>query len=272
MVIYMRIDGGYTVRARQTIDSDIFLFKPAIYFKIWFLLVNRANYKDNSKRERWSFHITYKEIASRTWANKDQINKCIRWLKVSHMIATTKATRWMHVTIVKYKDYQDQDNYKSHTEAHTKATTEPQKSHTKSKERKKEEENTFELFWKKFPHARKGKKKDAMKLYVENEHPPETIDNEVKLLLRKIQVGQQDPNFIPACERRVRDFVPTNETVYEKIIYSIRKEIHTTKKFDDPIYMKFKEDYPNELIMSMYEHRRKEKSNALTSSLQWKKV
>jgi deferrochelatase/peroxidase EfeB len=43
----------------------------------------------------------------------------------------------MHVTIVKYKDYQDQDNYKSHTEA----TAKPQKSHTKSKERKKEEIN-----------------------------------------------------------------------------------------------------------------------------------
>ncbi len=128
----------------------------------------------------------------------------------------------------------------------------------------------FEYFRKEYPHARTSKKKDAKTSF--DKCDSTAVKKEVKMLLRKIQTWLQDPKYIPACHLRIRDFVTTNELVYNQTLYTIRKIVHTTKQFDDPVYIKLKEDFPLETIMAMYERWKKEKSNALTSSLQWKKM
>jgi len=48
----VQIPGGATLWARQTVDSEIFYDKPDKWFKIWFYLVNKVNWKDDKKHER----------------------------------------------------------------------------------------------------------------------------------------------------------------------------------------------------------------------------
>lgn len=138
-----KIEGGATIWARQTIDSAIFYQKPDKWFKIWFYIVNRVNYRDNKRFEKGSCLLKYKWIMSATGATKDQIKHCIKFLKQSSMLATQKATRGFYVEVLKYNYYQDLNNYKSHTESHIKATQEP---HSYLKKLKNVKNNTYSLF------------------------------------------------------------------------------------------------------------------------------
>jgi len=113
------IEGGCTLWARQTIDSDIFLNKPDKWFKIWFYLVNQVNHKDNKQFKRGSAFIKYEWIMEKTKATKNEIDHCLRWLKIGEMVATQKATRGMIVFILNYGIYQDIKNYKSDSKSET---------------------------------------------------------------------------------------------------------------------------------------------------------
>ena len=97
--------------ARQTIDSDIFFYKPDKWFKIWFYLISKVNHKDNRLFKRGSGLVTYGEIEERTKATKGQIDKLMRFLKKSEMATTRKSTRGMVITILNYDKYQDSKSY-----------------------------------------------------------------------------------------------------------------------------------------------------------------
>jgi len=116
-----KIDGGATLWARQTIDSDIFYNKPDKWFKIWFYLINEVNHKDNRQFKRGSCFMRYEWIMEKTKANKNEIDHCIRWLKSATMIATRKATRGFTLNILNYNGYQSLENYKSDTKSDSKS-------------------------------------------------------------------------------------------------------------------------------------------------------
>ena len=136
------IDGGATLWARQTIDSDIFRNKPAEWFKIWFYLVNRVNWKTDGRHERGELFLKYDYISDATKATRNQIDHFIRWAKSCKMLATQKTTRGMIIKIANYSKYQTLDNYyfniKSDTESDTKAKQKRNKSDTILKNEKKE--------------------------------------------------------------------------------------------------------------------------------------
>ena len=142
------IGGGATLWARQTIDSDIFRNKPAEWFKIWFYLVNRVNWKTDQRFNRGELFLKYDYISDATNATRNQIDHFIRWAKQNKMLATQKTTRGMIIKIANYSKYQTLDNYyfdiKSDTESDTKATQKRNKSDTilkKEKKEKKEKNN-----------------------------------------------------------------------------------------------------------------------------------
>ena len=145
----MKIEGGATIWARQTIDSEIFYHKPDKWFKIWFYIVNRVNHKDNKRFKRGACFLKYDWIMSATGANKNQVKHCVAYLKDTSMLATRKATRGFDVEVLKYNIFQDLDNYKSHTERNTKATQKEHKSHTINKNvknGKNDKNKTYSLF------------------------------------------------------------------------------------------------------------------------------
>jgi len=144
-----KIEGGAILIARQVFESEIFMFKPAIWFKVWVYILGNVFWKDKGKLKRGQGYFKYEWIKNATGATQDQLKHCIEYLKASQMIATQKATRGMVVTVLNYDDYQDFNHYKSHTESHLKATQKPHRSHTnkeegkEGKERKEENKGIF---------------------------------------------------------------------------------------------------------------------------------
>jgi len=112
----MKINGGATLWARQTIDSDIFCNKPDKWFKIWFYLVSKANHKDDKQFKRGSCFMKYEWIMEKTKATKNEVDHCIRWLKSAKMIETQKASRGFIVKVLNYDKFQRLEHYKGDSE------------------------------------------------------------------------------------------------------------------------------------------------------------
>ena len=140
-----KIDGGATLWARQTIDSDIFYNKPHVWFKIWFYLVQQTNHKDNKQFARGSCFLKYEWIMEKTKANKNEIDHCVRWLKSATMIATRKATRGFIVNVLNYNTFQSLENYKSDSKSDSKSETKAKQKRNKSDTINKNDNNDKNL-------------------------------------------------------------------------------------------------------------------------------
>ena len=80
---------------------------------------------------------------------------------------------------------------------------------------------TFEQFWKDYPHARKWKKWESEKYF--RELDPNEVKKQVSILKRKIIAWLEKPQYIPACERWIRDFTPLNDAVIKQDLVEICK-------------------------------------------------
>ena len=159
-----RIKGGATIWARQTIESDIFYWKPDKWFKIWFFIVNKMNHQDTRLFVRGTNFTTYDEISKYTKATKNQIDSFVRFAKEQRMMTTHKTTRGMVVTVINYAIYQDLKNYKTDTETETQPKHNRNTTDTINKNDKNDkllgEEKSSQL----------SKKDMGWKHYNENEH------------------------------------------------------------------------------------------------------
>jgi hypothetical protein len=126
--------GGYTKWARKTIESDVFYWKPAEWFKIWFYIVNAVNYQDNKLFKRGEQFLKYETIAKATGTTFNQVHGFMRWAKEERMLTTRKTTRGMVVKVLNYAKYQDLDEYHKSTQ---KSEHKPFIIHTINKETKK---------------------------------------------------------------------------------------------------------------------------------------
>jgi hypothetical protein len=107
-----KIKGGFTIWARQTLESEIFYFKPAMWFKIWFYIVNKVNHKNTKLFRRGEAIITYNDIILATGATKKQVESCIKWLEGESMLESRKTTRGRRRFVVNYAIFQDIKKYK----------------------------------------------------------------------------------------------------------------------------------------------------------------
>ena len=80
-------------------------------------------------------------------------------------------------------------------------------------------EYTFSDFWKDYPHARKWKKKDSEEYF--SKQNPESVKKQVSILKRKIKAWLQEWQYVPACERWIRDFTELNEDVVKQDLVRI---------------------------------------------------
>jgi len=139
-----KIDGGAILIARQIIESEIFVWKPDKWLKIWLYILAKVNWKDGKKLKRGQGLFKYENIMDATGATKSSVDHCLRYLKKEQMLATRKATRGMVVTVIKYEDYQDIDRYRSDTKSDLKAIQKRYRSDTISKEGEEREEREEE--------------------------------------------------------------------------------------------------------------------------------
>lgn len=84
-----------------------------------------------------------------------------------------------------------------------------------------EKEFSFQDFRTEYPHARKWKKKESEKYF--NQNDSSSVKKQVSILKRLIKAWLQDAEYVPACERRIRDFTPLSEDVIKQKLEKICK-------------------------------------------------
>jgi len=97
-----KIDGGAILIARQVFESEIFMFKPAIWFKVWVYILGNVFWKDKGRLKRGQGYFTYKKIMDATGASRDQVKHCLEYLRLGEapMCATRKAPHGMVLTVL----------------------------------------------------------------------------------------------------------------------------------------------------------------------------
>lgn len=90
-----------------------------------------------------------------------------------------------------------------------------------SKDISKKKSDTFETFWKEYPHARKWKKQESEKFFIKQNS--DEVMKQVSILKWKLRAWLEESKRIPACERRIRDFTPLNEDVIKQDLIKICK-------------------------------------------------
>lgn len=125
--------------------------------------------------------------------------------------------------------------------------------YNKKIENKKINIYTFQDFWKDFPHARKGKKKESEQYF--NQLDADAVKKQVAILKRKIKAWLQDWQYIPACERWIRDFTELNEDVIKQDLVRIcRRHLNAgwdIKQRASELKETFWEELINEIVKSL---------------------
>lgn len=150
MGIQNKINGGYYIKARCWLESDIAHAPPHVR-EIWDWLISQANHKDQKKGgvvyRRGQVITTYKDIQEALhwmvgWRKmtykKHDCENAMKWLKKATMVTTRKTTRGLIINIINYDKYQNPENYESHTYNQMNATMQPQSTDTINKNEKNE--------------------------------------------------------------------------------------------------------------------------------------
>lgn len=127
---------GYIFLSRSITDSEI-MSKPHLYLKIWIILLCKAQHKPFKLLQRGQLFTSIPELidecsyyngSCKIKPTKDQVFQVIDWLRKpsvslskAPMIATTKATQGMIISICNYDYYQSSSSYESNAESTLKA-------------------------------------------------------------------------------------------------------------------------------------------------------
>ena len=165
-----KIKGGYYLKAKKFQDSWIAKAPPHVR-EIWDLFLRKAFYKDMDTLNRGQLLITYSEIIEElAWFvgyrkmtyKKHHCEIAMKALLKQNMIATTKTTRGVIVTVLNYDRYQTVENYECYTTQTANTTMKLQCTATIEKEVKEKKEKkekplsdyskNFETFWNEYPN------------------------------------------------------------------------------------------------------------------------
>ncbi len=175
-----QIKGGYIMIARK-IDQSHISEAPPYAREIWFYLLRAANHQDSEECERGQTIRRYIDIIEalkwyvgyrKCTYSVAQCENAMKLLVKANMIAKTRTTRGLLITICNYSTYQNAANYESQFhEATARATMEPQGCQTINKKVKKEKKEKndnkymgFDEFWELYP--KKKAKQDARKAWL----------------------------------------------------------------------------------------------------------
>jgi len=203
-----KINGGATLWARKTLNSDIFFNKPDKWFKIWFYFINKVNHKDNKQFARGSCFMKYEWIMEKTKATKNEVDHCIRWLKSATMITTRKATRGFIIKVNNYNGYQRLENYKSDSKSDSKSDLKAKQKRNKSDtinkngkydiyDKKKKEKISFNFIKKEFINLTKEKMEEFDEKYAKVDIDQEIERMENWLMKEKEKRDNGEKNKIP---------------------------------------------------------------------------
>lgn len=136
-------DQGFFLISRSIFDNEIFTQKPHEWFKIWFYILWKVNFRENWL-PKWSRHFKFSQMALECNVSPNVIRHCVDYLRKCWMCVTQKATHGIVISVLKYETYQNISNYESHTKSHTEVTQKSHRSHNINKNGRMEEWNNIE--------------------------------------------------------------------------------------------------------------------------------
>ena len=258
--VFVFMDNGYTMWARQTIESEIFYYKPAEWFKIWFYIVNRVNHKDTKLFKRGEAIITYDEIILKCKVTKRVTERCVKWLEKETMLVSRRTTRGKKRFVVNYDVFQDPKKYKGSRGGSRGGTSrgvegelgacsiveECKNVKNEKKDKEKMSEQDFETFWSNYP--KKADKRKCKQKFLKLDKL--LLPSILSALAKQVSSHQwQDTKYIPHPstwlngERWDDEVAPV---VHDASFYI--KEMQTLG------LIKFKMKYGKDLAFEYYKH------------------
>jgi len=218
----IKINGGATIWARKTIESDIFYHKPDKWFKIWFYLINKVNHKKNKQFARGSNFMKYEWIMDKTKATKNEVDGCIRFLKKSTMITTQKTTGGFIVKVLNYNTFQNLSNYENRQQnRHRSDTGQKQvrnKTDTINKNDKNDKNGKNKKDITKVISSVRLKPNYALIINYLNEKTGSNFDPKNKsnmdLIRARFNEGRKVKDFITVIDKKIKDWL-TDEKMYK---------------------------------------------------------
>ncbi len=108
---------GAILLARQSIESDIWRLKPSSWWKIWCFILASVQHKDFKELKRGQGYFNFTELCKTKSLGKDvtinNVEKFIKYAKQAEMLATSKSTWGVLITVAKYDTYQTISYYQS---------------------------------------------------------------------------------------------------------------------------------------------------------------
>ena len=107
------IKGGGFIVARKLFNSELWLYKPASWIKLWLYILGRVSYETKGKLAKgegfFMFSKEYREIGQDITI--DIIKKASSYFRRTAMISTRRSTRGMYIKVNNYAKY---NSFKSH--------------------------------------------------------------------------------------------------------------------------------------------------------------
>ncbi len=249
---------------RQTVER--WRYKKPNMFHCFFYLIMKANHKDARWEwvdvKRWQAIIGREQMSKDTGISEQSIRTCLKNLQSTWEIIVKSTNKFTIVTIVKYCDYNDIDCETNQQLTSNQPATNQQlttnKNDKKKKEWKEDYPPNFEEFRLHFPHARPWSKKKSFLEYsvlVEQE-----IRRELDLLRLRIDIWEVDWKYLPACERRLREFTPISNTIRTKSISHYRL-LHKEDPKKEELYKRWIDNYPEQRKAGSEEFRKSQSIN-----------
>lgn len=121
-----KIPGGYYIKSRKIQQSQVAHASPCVR-EMWDWILLNANYSETRENghilERGQLATSFKAIQEglswnvgfrKEMYSKDSIASAMKWLKKAGMVAASKTTRGLIITVLNYSFYQNPSNYKNY--------------------------------------------------------------------------------------------------------------------------------------------------------------
>ena len=116
------IPDGYILLARKIMENELWLTKPALWYKTWTYILMKVNHTPSKLYPKGTGLFLWKnvkdanpELTSDIWYN------LIKWLKQAEMITARKTARGLFIDVLNYEPYQNKNNFKAEQKTEVKA-------------------------------------------------------------------------------------------------------------------------------------------------------
>lgn len=253
------MESWYIKLHRKILDNPISTNIELLWFISYILL--RANHKPNDiyiwntkiHIEPWQFVWSILWMSQQFWKSLGKIQRMLKILEDEWIAISKWYSKYSLFTVINRQSYQSND----------KQTENKQDTNKNDKNDKNIYPPEFLEFWSIYPHTRKWKKKESFDHYKKQDKDKVIMWSNLYSL--EVVYGVQDAWFVPACERWIRDFTYSEQTMKSRIMKICDKMIEQWTPVDKKRELQaLFRDYD---IGAMFAEIRDRKKNLLIKSI-----